>query len=217
VREFVFPLRSTLIILFVAMILPAACCDGADILYFTSAPASWVGAGQTKTLDASQGASLSAYRYQGAYANSVNFYITQGNDEWYVRLIGPDLTLPVAGDYPDAERWTFQSPGHPGLVFLGQHRADNTLTGNFTVLDAAFDGSGNPTTFAADFTQYDEGNLAWWNKGSIRYHSSIPIPEPASCLALTSMVSLACLRRWRLSSRRADKGAKRGGAKRGRS
>jgi hypothetical protein len=193
------------VVTLVSFAFPAALCDAADIFHFTSSPSSWVGHGQTKTYDASQGAIISVYRYfnQGAYTNDIDFSITQGGDWWYLDLVGPNLTLATTGSYPDAQRWPFQAAGHPGLDFSGEGRGNNTLTGAFTVLDAQFDPAGNVSSFAADFTQYDEGNLTWWNHGNIRYRSSIPIPEPASSLAAIAILLCA------LRSRRQVLGASR--------
>jgi hypothetical protein len=88
-----------------------------------------------------------------------------------------------------ATRWPFQYPSAPGLDFSGDGRGDNTLTGYFNVLEIQY-GSGNSiVSFAADFVQYDEGHMDWWNQGSIRFNSSLPIPEP-STLALISFCGL---------------------------
>jgi hypothetical protein len=63
------------------------------------------------------------------------------------------------------------------MAFTGPGRANNTLTGYFNVLQAVYT-NGQPAAFAVDFLQYDEGNLTWWNRGSIRYNSDIPAPGP---------------------------------------
>jgi hypothetical protein len=101
------------------------------------------------------------------------------------------------GTYLGATRYPFngppfQDPGVPGLNFTLNSRGDNTLTGFFTVLEIQY-GTGNSlTSFAGDFTQYDEGHMDWWNVGNIRYKSSLPIPEP-STLSLFAMASFGIL------------------------
>jgi hypothetical protein len=60
------------------------------------------------------------------------------------------------GDYPDAERASFASPGHPGLDVSFQHRGCNAIDGSFTVLDATFSGQ-IVESFAARFEQHCEG------------------------------------------------------------
>lgn len=183
---------------FCVCMLLATVCNASDVFYFTSGPSSWVGHGFTETYDASQGANISVSRYfsQGAYTNAITFSITQGGDWWYLYFVGPNLTLPTAGDYPNAQRWPFQDAGYAGLSFDGDGRGDNTLTGSFNVLDAQFDSTGNVTSFAADFLQFDEGNPSWWNVGAIRYNSSLPIdvPEPMSMVVVSGLV-WGCLRR----------------------
>jgi hypothetical protein len=172
--------------------LPGRCLAG-DVFYFISGPQSYVGAGQTKTYDSSLGANISV----GRSGNTVQFFITQGSDDWDLFFGGPGKTLATAGDYPDAQRWPFESGLHPGLSFTGEGRGDNQLIGSFNVLAATFDGSGNVTAYAADFVQYDEGNLSWWNIGSIRYHSNLAvIPEPGTGLLAGVLTGFWALR-WR--------------------
>jgi hypothetical protein len=156
-----------------------------DIFYYTSGSASWVGHGATRTMTPAEGATFSGFRYfsQGAYTNAVSISVSDSVDSWDMQFVGPNETLPVVGDYPDATRWPFNGNG-AGLSWVGNGRGDNTLTGNFQVLDAEFDSSGNLVSFAANFTQYDEGSTAAWNIGEIRYNSSVPIPEPSSLILL---------------------------------
>ena len=152
----------------------------ADILSFTSSPSSWVGQGRTLTLT-SPTTSFSAYRYfnQGAYTNAVR--LTAGDYTLY--LVGPGYTLPTEGFYPNATRWPFMESG-AGMAFSGEGRGNNTLTGYFNVLQAVYNSSGNITSFAVDFMQYDECIQARWVSGKFRYHSDVPIPEPASALLM---------------------------------
>ncbi len=149
-----------------------------DILYFTSSPSSWVGQGQTVDLASQAGITAGRYFNQGVYTNDV--YFDAG--PWMLDLVGPNETLVTPGFYPDATRWPFMGSG-AGLSLIGEGRGDNTLTGYFDVLQADYDNSGQIQSFAADFVQYDEGNQNAWIDGSIRYNSSIPVPEP-SALAL---------------------------------
>lgn len=170
----------------IALVIMAHRADAQDVFYYTSSPSSWVGQGNTRTMTPAGGATFSGFRYftQGAYTNAVSISVSDAADNWTMEFVGPNLTLPTAGDYPNATRWPFQAAGQPGLDWSGDGRGDNTLTGNFQVLAATFDSAGNLSSFAANFTQYDEGNPAAWNMGAIRYNSDIPVPEPASILLL---------------------------------
>ena len=144
-----------------------------DILYFTSSPSSWVGGGLTETLTPQNGTTFSAY-----YGTVVEFRV----GEWELDFVGPNDTLVSPGLYLGATRYPFQGSG-AGLCFYGDGRCDNRLTGQFDVLQAVYGSGGQVQSFAANFVQYDEENQNAWNDGSIRYNSSIPVPEP-SALAL---------------------------------
>src|SRR4051812_33799842 len=137
-------------------------CDAANIISYTSSPTSWVGHGETRTVTSDDGAIFFAKRYfeYANYTNSLWFQVDTQSEDWGFNFVGPNATLPVVGFYPNAQRWPFESPGHPGLAFSANSRGDNTLTGEFTVLQAAYDENGNISSFAADFVQYDEGQLA---------------------------------------------------------
>jgi len=152
----------------------------ANILYFTSSPSSWVGQGQTLTLT-SPTTSFSAYRYfdQGAYTNAVR--LSAG--DYRLSLVGPGYTLPMEGFYPNATRWPFMESG-AGMAFSGAGRGNNTLTGYFNVLQAIYNSSGNITSFAVDFMQYDECIQTKWVSGKFRYNSEVPIPEPCTLVLL---------------------------------
>jgi hypothetical protein len=73
------------------------------------------------------------------------------------KLTRRDLT---PGYYPNAMRWPFEDPGHPGLDVEGEGRGCNEVTGNFTILDANLDFTTTPPTvfsFAATFEDHCEG------------------------------------------------------------
>lgn len=67
---------------------------------------------------------------------------------------GGDILAP--GRY-DATRYPFNGSG-PGLDVGGNGRGCNTLTGNFTVTDAAFSSDGSVKSFGASFEQHCDGN-----------------------------------------------------------
>lgn len=104
----------------------------AYILYFTSSPGSWVGQGQTLTLTSPTTA------FSGYYTNEVGHMkvvsLKAGGIGGYeLQLIGPNLTLPTVGFYPNATRWPFMGSG-AGLAFSGDYRGDNELTAFFEKL-----------------------------------------------------------------------------------
>jgi hypothetical protein len=96
------------------------------------------------------------------------------------------------GEYDNAARWPFEATTQPGLSFInwGEGRGDNTLSGYFDVLNIQYS-SGVVVSAAIDFVQYDETINTWWNFGSLRYNSDLPItpvPEPeATVLAAAGL------------------------------
>jgi hypothetical protein len=183
--------RGSIFVAAVSIVL-SALAQGADaatdMFSFTSSPQSWVGHGLSQTFTPAHGSTISASRYfdQGAFQNAIRFTLSDPEYGGYnLEMVGFDGAFPTVGTYPGATRWPFNG-GNPGLDFSGNGRGNNTLTGNFTVKESVLDVSGNVLAFAADFTQYDEGNLNWWNTGSIYYHSSIP--EPASAVTSLAVV-----------------------------
>jgi hypothetical protein len=117
---------------------------------------------------------------RGSTGIQVNFH-GPGIEFWLLnfstqRLIRRDLT---PGYYPDAMRWPFEDPGHPGLDVEGEGRGCNEVTGNFTILDSRVDfTTGTPTvlSFAATFEDHCEGGPAAVT-GHIYYNYEAPI-EP---------------------------------------
>jgi hypothetical protein len=180
--------------------LPVICADvqAETAFYYASSPDSWVGGGETRFVTPRSGYSFSR-TYNG---NAVYTFIdnvsspTPGN--WYLGFIGADATQLSVGDYFNAERMILPPPGHaPGMDFSGNFRDNNMLTGEFHVLELKYGGPTGIQSFAVDFMQYDEGVTNWWNWGSYRFNSDIPItlvPEPRS-LELCTLCLCAILGR----------------------
>jgi hypothetical protein len=147
-----------------------------NVIYFTSTPGSWIGQGQTLTIN-----SVSASRYysQGAYTNAVIL----GGGGYELDLVEPNYSLPTPGLYTNVTRWPFMGAG-AGMWFSAPGRGDNDITGWFDVLQADYAPDGTVQAFAVNFKQYDELTTANWTQGAIRYNSAIPLPEPASAVAL---------------------------------
>jgi hypothetical protein len=194
--------RASLLVVLAAIVLFAAPRADAttDLFTFTSSPQSWVGHGLSQTFSPERGSTISASRYfdQNAFANAIRFTLSDPEYGYYnLEMVGFDGEFPTVGHYPGATRWPFNG-GDPGLSFSGNGRGNNTLTGHFTVKESVLDASGNVLAFAADFTQYDEGFVNWWNTGSIYWHSSIPEPSSAVSLAIAG-ASVLLRRRRRLA------------------
>lgn len=172
--------------------------DAATEFFYTSSPQSWVGYGQTVSVTPAMGFDFTASRnFDNGVSFAINDFATNLNFQatrwWHLDFSAPlDAPLSV-GNYARATRWPFQATDAPGLNFDGNGRGNNTLTGSFQILEATYAASGEVLTFAADFRQYDEGVQGWWNMGSIRYNSDIPIspiPEPSTALLLCAGIGV---------------------------
>jgi hypothetical protein len=97
----------------------------------------------------------------GIFTRSRNFdngvsVMIQNLDLRETDFAAPNNATLVKGAYLNAQRFPFQAPGTPGLSVSGAGRGCNTLTGNFNVLQAAYDTAGNVKAFSADFEQHCE-------------------------------------------------------------
>ncbi|MGC3958307.1 MAG: PPC domain-containing protein [Verrucomicrobiota bacterium] len=147
----------------------------ATFFYFTSSTTAWIGQGQTLTLTNSFSATRSG--------NLVRFS-TSG---YQLEIIGAGPSLPVVGYYPGGSRYPFNGAG-VGLNFTAPGRGNNTLSGWFNVLQADYQTNGSLAAFAVDFVQYDETVVTRWNRGSIRYNSTIPAPGAAPAMLMSKLV-----------------------------
>jgi hypothetical protein len=102
---------------------------------------------------------------------------------------GGQLTV---GEYDDAQRFPFESPGHPGIDVSGDGRGCNQDFGRFIVKDIHLDANGNIDRFWALYEQHCESLSAAPLFGEVRLNEPAPTAaeavEPASILwPLTSV------------------------------
>lgn len=118
------------------------------------------------------------YVGQGRNYNILSCFATRNNDNgiwilaegWSLNFSAPGNVPLVPGVYTGAERYPFQG-GSPGLDIHGEGRGSNTLTGQFTVLEAVYGPSGEVLKFDATFEQHSEGMTPALT-GRIQYHAS---------------------------------------------
>jgi uncharacterized delta-60 repeat protein len=126
-------------------------------LTMTSQKGDYIGQGQTYSYDANTG----KFGVQRNFDNGVSFNYTDSANPgyvwWYLDFAAPAKATLVPGFYGNAVRYPFQSSSQPGLDIAGEGRGSNTLTGNFTVKQAAYDASGNVLAFDVTFEQHSEG------------------------------------------------------------
>jgi hypothetical protein len=166
--------------------------DAQTIFYFTSSPTSYTGGGQTFYATPASGYTISV---SDTWRIECSCYGPDFNPDWTVLLEGANEAPLTIGEYTNTVGPGVDS-SLPSLYFFGQGRASADPTGCFDILALTLDTNGAIVSFAADFVQYDDGNTAEWNAGSIRFNSSIPIPEP-SLLGPVAIFCFSCLVRRR--------------------
>jgi len=154
----------------------AQTAPGPWTLTFQSQTGDSVGQGETHTYtDADPGQTFTI----SSSANGVSLFL---NGPSFIYWWDLDLHAPVGqplieGTYETARRAPFAS--FNGLSFSGSGRGCNTLTGRFVVLQASFGSGGAVQSFAADFEQHcEDHDPALF--GSIRFHSTVPLPGAVS-------------------------------------
>lgn len=175
-----------------ALAIPLGCllqpARSATLLSYISSPYSYVGHGETVSVGPEDGFLFTPYP-QGDNSLSISIINDFASNPdisarwYYLDFAAPSNQPLTVGTYTDATRYPFQQAPSAGLSFSANGAGNNTLTGSFTVLEASYGEDGSLLSFAADFLQYDEGQVNGWNKGAIRFNSAIPvslIAEPIS-------------------------------------
>jgi uncharacterized delta-60 repeat protein len=141
-------------------------------LTMTSDTGDWVGQGRAWNYGPSATYSLTTpYSGNPAYSNAVEVSVSTATDWWYLDFQAPLNARFVPGTtYANVYRFPFQSGGQPGMDVSGNGRGSNTLTGQFTVLQAEYDPvTGRLTRFSAGFEQHSEGATPAL-RGTVRYN-----------------------------------------------
>jgi hypothetical protein len=129
------------------------------LLSYQSDPGDYIGQGQTGSH------SLADLKFSAWHAGSqpsVQIRAqspTGGSVFWSINLMAPSGTQLAPGTYLNATRYPFNAPGTAGLDVSGNGRGCNTLTGQFTVLEASYGPKGEVYRFRATFEQHCEGAI----------------------------------------------------------
>lgn len=169
---------------------------------YTSSPESWVGGGETVFITPEMGFLIAPQRnFDNGVSFSLNDFATNPDSSstrwWSLQFAAPHDTALAVGHYSGATRFPFQAANEPGLNFDGNGRGSNQLTGAFSIREVRYAQDGGVQSFAADFVQYDEEFRSRWNRGSIRYNSSVPllaVPEPSSWALFAAGLAIVGLR-----------------------
>jgi hypothetical protein len=140
------------------------------LFFFNSQPGDYIGQGQRFTLTPVDG----TFSASGSSSNLAALSFA-GADSWTANFAAPGSAPLTPGVYTGAARYPFQPSNSPGMNISGAGRGCNTLTGQFTVLEAVYGTGGALQRFAADYEQHCEGGAPAL-AGSVRYNSTFPLP-----------------------------------------
>lgn len=197
--QLLLPRKGTLVKKYIAIFLLSLLSPFASAtpsyLYYTGD--GYVANGKTDTISSLDGFDFSVNAFS---TNTLSLYIhdfatnpVPHTAQWFLFMLSAPSGLDLqVGNYEDATRAPFQAFGSPGLWFAGNGRGSNQITGNFRILDIAFENNAL-STLAVDFVQNEENGYLGQTYGSLRYQSAIPlgtIPEP-SILALLGVALCA--------------------------
>jgi hypothetical protein len=156
------------------LLIAAGASHAENLIYFYSEEGDYIGGGQERWFtDADGSFAINSSFFVPFNGGTVYFDGNQPVTWWDLDFRAPDNDVLVPGFYPNAQRAAFADPGHPGIDFGGSGRGCNTITGEFTVLDIAFDGAGEPYRVAIDFVQHCEGFTPAL-RGKVRFNTGIP-------------------------------------------
>jgi uncharacterized delta-60 repeat protein len=150
-------------------------------LSMVSDPGDYIGQGRTWNYGPSASFSMyNPYPSNSTYSNAISLSVSTPADWWSFDFWVPNNARFVPGmTYTGATRFPFNSSSQPGLDVSGNGRGSNTLSGQFTVLQAEYNDAGALIRFSASFEQHSEG-AAPALRGTIRYNFQ---PSPLGVLA----------------------------------
>jgi hypothetical protein len=135
----------------------------------TSQPGDFIGQGQTYDFTPANSAITAHFLTNGVITTGVEVDVSASGQSWTLDFAAPSPGYLVPGTYTGVARWPFQPAGVPGLDVSGDGRGANTLTGQFTVDQIAYNTSGGLVAFGASFVQYADGSTAALS-GQVDFH-----------------------------------------------
>lgn len=164
--------------------------------YAAGLPWEWKGIRDTFTAEDGNFALSRPYASNSDYVNSLSISFRTntayaGQRRWIDLDFSTDkIGVPLAvGVYEGAQRFPFNTVGHPGLDMSDSGGGFNTLDGRFQIYDIQFNAQGGITAFAASFEIYNYpapsnsplvGGRIWFNSDV-----AIPaVPEPQTWMTL---------------------------------
>lgn len=152
-----------------------------------SSPSSWIGHGVNLNIKTDDAILIDTWPPPGGHtiiikewsSNTLSVLISVPEGEWYLVISNPSGGALVPGTYDPVSRFG-------GMEFVTTGRADNQSSGKFVIHELERQ-NGKLTSIALDFIQYDEGLAQWWNKGELRFNSSVPTSTGGTVSAYLSV------------------------------
>lgn len=159
--------------------------QGVTAFYYTSSSNSLVGLGRTELMTGDE----YSFTAVSNFLHGVSLTITRSNSVIIMlEFAGPSPEYPCLtnGDYFGARTYPHSGKtGAPEMRFAA-YGTDDVLSGEFTVLEVSYGSGSNIDSFAADFVEYEHGLSNRWDRGSIRFNSTIAVPEASTLKLLVS-------------------------------
>lgn len=152
--------------------------DTVTELQINSDPNDREGIGQNVFLN-SLSSSFLVTKINSTIYNGSGVSITVNNNwaAWRLQLVMPVGQSLQTGTYSSGQAYPWENSNAPGFSVTYAGSLCITTEGQFTILGIQTDGSGNITSFAADFWETCDGGQSEL-RGKIRYNSSISIYDP---------------------------------------
>jgi hypothetical protein len=132
------------------------CLAGGNVIFFKGDAGDYVYSGVETITQGKWSATAST--------SEVHISVTPSDESqglwWDLYFDTSELSAPISTQvYEGAERWPFESSGHPGLDVSGDGRGCNTVTGRFQV-ESLVTSNGSLTSFTATFEHHCEGGTS---------------------------------------------------------
>lgn len=125
-------------------------------LSYTSDPGDPIGQGMSATYTALDGTGYLSMDGDGGVYFEFE-HATNPAIDWYVGLAAADDAQLVPGTYIEAQRYPFQSAGHPGLTWRGMGTYCGVLSGSFVVDSLTWDYFSRPRRISVAVEQHCNG------------------------------------------------------------
>lgn len=167
---------------------------GQNIWFYQSQPGDFLGQGAEVTVTSADGAFSIPTQARRSTAQ-VQFLSPVTGKFLMITLSAADSAPLAPGAYENAVRPGFGGllpPGQPGLDFIVDNRACNTVTGRFDLLEYVSDGFGGIVKLAVNYEEHCEG-AAPAVFGQLRVNSDIPILKPLVIAVETPLNTRGCV------------------------